>query len=311
MDLHDRFFGRGTPTLGGPPVANPAIERPLSLQLLFDAPLDLDPDALTLALRTYHPELAAATAELLAVPRQGPPDGHPENDSGPGLIGLVGWGRHVVKLIGVNGPMPENVVELCVRPAHYDDELKQDAYRAAAHVLLYYAGYEDDPLERYVALAAAAGALARFGGVVVMNEDARTSVPAAVLLPHDEDEGDMLTSLRSFPIPFLYGGFVKLEVEGVPGVWMRTYGNSQLGLPDLAFHAGDHHEGTFAFNTFGNMLEYLRDSGRPFAPGHTMQVGPDTYFRLRDPAEGECYLESDGEMLVCERITAAEINTPQ
>src|SRR3954468_19769096 len=100
MDFMDRFFGRDTPTPGGPPVANPRIERPVNLMALFDAPLDLDTDALTLALRGYDPALAAASAELLVVPRTEPPEGHPENDSPPAVLGLAGWGRHVVKLIG-------------------------------------------------------------------------------------------------------------------------------------------------------------------------------------------------------------------
>jgi hypothetical protein len=310
MDLLDRFFGRGTPRPGGDPVANPALENPLALQALFDAPLDLDADAVALALRSYHPDLAAATAELMVVPREGAPEGHPENDSPPALLGLIGWGNHVVKLIGFNAPMPAEVVERCVRAAHYDQETKEVAYRNAAHVLLYYAGYDPDPLEQYVALAAVAGVLARFGSVVTLNEHARTSVPSAALLPHPEDADDMLTALRTLPIPFLFGGFVKLEVEGEPGVWMRTYGNGLLGLPDLAIRAEGHHEGQTVFFLFSNMLGYLLESGKSFAPGHTMQVGPDTYLRLRDRSEAEWFLEADGEMLVAERITEDEINKP-
>src|SRR5262245_39632418 len=120
MDLLDRFFGRGTPTPDGPPVANPAIERPLSLGLLFDAPLELEPAAFPPSLRDYHREMAAGTTELHHVPRQQPPEGHPENDSPPGLIGLLAWRQHVVKLVGFNAPMPAAVVEGCVRPAHFD-----------------------------------------------------------------------------------------------------------------------------------------------------------------------------------------------
>lgn len=308
MDFLDRFFGRGTNPPGGPPVANPAIERGVALQLLFDAPLDLTADGLTAALRDYHPDLAAGTAELYPVPYQ-PPEGTPEEQRPPNFLGLFGWGPHVVKFVGFNAPIPAKVAEGCVRPAHYDQELKQAAYDSPAHALLYYAGYADDPLEQYVALAAVGGVLARFGALIVLNESARTSVPAAVLLPHEEDAGDMLDSLRTLPIPFLYGGFVKLEVEGQPGVWMRTYGNHLLGLPDLALHAEGHHEGQKTFSTFANILSYLRASGRAFFPGHTMQVGAKDYLRVRHPADGEWFLDSPGELFVCERIAADEVNT--
>src|SRR4051812_27671309 len=60
MELMDRFFGRGTPQFGEPPVANPWLENAPTFTLLFPAVPDLDPDALTLALRDYHPELGAA-----------------------------------------------------------------------------------------------------------------------------------------------------------------------------------------------------------------------------------------------------------
>ena len=297
-DSLNRFFGQGRPTPGGPPVANTRIEHPPSLQVVFDAIPELDADALTLALRSYHSELAAASAEFFASPRTAEP-----GDEGvpPDIYGLFGWGRHVVKLIGFNSPMPKEVVETCVRPAHYEDEVKQLAYTHTAHAILYYAGYDGDPLEQYVAVAAVAGCLARFGAVAVLNETAHTSVPAIVLLPDEADDLDILTAIRGLPLPFLFAGFVKLEIEEEPGVWMRTYGAHVLGLPDLALRAEGHHQGTFAFHAFANMLAYLRESGKSFIPGDSMQVGERTFFTLRERTEAEWYLESDGEMLVCER----------
>jgi hypothetical protein len=133
-------------------------------------------------------------------------------------------------------------------------------------------------------------------------------VPAAVLHPHEEDDGNLLASLRGFPLPFLYCGFVKLEVEGTPGVWMRTYGAHRLGLPDFALHATGHEQGSFVFEVFSNMLAYLRQTGKQFAPGNTMQVGENMYLRLRARTTEEWYLESEGEMLVAERIAATEVN---
>jgi hypothetical protein len=138
--------------------------------------------------------------------------------------------------------MPATAVETCVAPSHYAKELKKRAQSHRAHILLFYAGYEDSPFDRYVALAAAAGVLGRLGALVVLNESGHTSLPAAVLSGLNS-EGDMMDHLRSLPLLLLYCGFVKLEVEGIRGVWMRTYGAPLLQLPDLAAHATGHEDG--------------------------------------------------------------------
>jgi hypothetical protein len=301
MEFQDRFFGRGTPQLGGLPVANPRLADPPAFHLLFRAPLDLDADALTLALREYHPDLEKATAELQKL--------QPGGSNAPAVMGLIGWGRHVLKLVGYDSPLESNGVVECVQASHYEVEIKEDAYQHTAHIVLHYAGYEQDALEQHVALAAAAGVLARFGAIVTLNQAGHTSIPSVALLPHEEDEGDTLRALRGMPIPYIYAGFVKIEIDGEPGVWMRTYGCQVFGLPDLAFHAEGHHQGTLTFNLFSNMLAYLRGSDRTFAPGDTMGVGDGQFFRFRARSTEEWFLESVGEMLVVEPISADEVNT--
>ena len=204
--------------------------------------------------------------------------------------------------------MAAEAVETCVRPSHYDAELKDEAYRHASHVVLFYAGYETDVLEQYVALAAAAAALARFGAVVVLNETAHISVPAVTFLPHEEDNGDTLAAMRAIPLPYIYAGFVKIEVDGEPGVWMRTYGCHQFRLPDLAFLAEGHHEGTNTFGLFSNMLLYLRTTDKSFVPGDSMGIGNGEFYRFRVRTPEEWFLESKGDVLVVERINSDEMD---
>ncbi|MDY3558867.1 DUF4261 domain-containing protein [Gemmata sp. JC673] len=306
-DLLDRFFGKGVPKLGGPPVANPRLRDPLGLQCLFDIPLDLKADAVQAAVRDYHPDLDQATVELFHVPPDDKKRDRP-HDLEPAIMGLVAWGPHVIKLVAFANPMPPEAVRACVQPAHFAPEFKEVAYRHQTHVVLFYNGYDQDPLEQYVALAAVAGVLATFGAVFTLNETARTAIPAPVLTAHEEDNGDMLGALRGLPLVLLYCGFVKLEIEGQPGVWMRTYGAHRFGLPDLALHAPDHTSAQFTFELFGNALRYLRTSGQRFAPGHTMQVGDDLFLRLRARTPDEWYLDSEGEMLVAERAAGVDVS---
>lgn len=297
MSLISRFFGRkeSPDTAASALTANPAIEDPLSLQVVFSAPLALNEDALTAALRAYHPDMRQARAEI-------------EPDM-PELLAIVGWGKHIVRLVGFNAPYPQASIEACVAPAHYPAEVKAQVRAHVSNVLLYYAGFEEDVLEQYVALAAVAGALTDFNGVAVLNEHAHTSLPAGVFTR--ESMGDeSLDLLRSLPLTMLYCGFVKYEVEGTQGVWMRTYGGDAFGLPDFAALADGHHQGEQYSGMFNNIMAYLLESGAELAAGHTMQIGETSYMKLREPLESEYFLHGPGTVLVAEIIDGSQINQP-
>jgi hypothetical protein len=288
-DFFDRF------------AASPGAETPLGLQLLYPEPPDLDADAVTAALRDYHPDMAAATVELFAVADH-PAAAKLVSADGPpaSALGLLGWGNHVVKLAAFNAPMPYGPVETCVVPAMMPPELKEEARQHKAHVLLYYAGSDPDPVERYVALAAAAGALARFGASVILNEEARAAVPAYDLIPDAEE--DALRTLRGLPVPYLWGGFVRMDAGDANRLWVRTFANHRLGLPNLAYQTTGPGEVRRAFELFAGMLGYLKQMGETFTPGDTIDLGDGTKLRLREPADAEWYLDSDGLMLVVEPL---------
>lgn len=273
---------------------------PVGLQLLYGEPPEWDA-ALAAALRDYHPDLAAATAELVRVAGNPAAAGLVSADGPPAsALGLLAWGEHVVKLAGFDVPMPYGPVEACVLPAMMDPNLKAEAKRHTAHALLYYAGTAADPLERYVALAAAAGALARFGAAVVMNEEARAAQPATDLLP--EPGEDALHTLRTLPLPYLYAGFLRLDVGDGTRVWVRTFAAHRLGLPNLAYRTADPADVRRAFALFSGMLGYLRQTGESFAPGDAVDLGDGSRLGLRAPTELEWFLDSDGPMLVVEPL---------
>ena len=297
MSIFSRFFGRNeNDDRVTQLVANPQIENPLSLQLLHEGQLCLQSDEMTAALRSYHTSMATARCEIdQALSEEGK------------IFGLAGWGSHVIKLVGFDCPMPTEAVESCIAPSHYPQQLKDRARSHSGHVLLYYAGYESSPYEQYVALAAVAGALSDLGVIVVLNESAHTSFPAAALSDAEVD-GDIIELLRTLPLAILYCGFVKYEVEGMSGVWMRTYGAHLLELPDFAAYASGHDEGQRYFDIFENIFAYLKDSGAVLGAGHTMQVGEHEFLKCRERTEDEYFLESDGDLLVAEIIGSDEIN---
>jgi hypothetical protein len=299
VSIIDRFFGKRAPDerTPDPLVANTSIERPLSLQVLFSQAPPLDSAALSRTLRTFDRSTSAGRCDLdEELLREGK------------VLGLAGWGRHVVRYVGFDFPMPADAVEACVAGAHYDQGLKQKAREHRAHIILYYAGYDTSPLEQYVALAVVAAVFGRNDGLVVVNESGHTSLPMSMLL----DIGASKNScelLRKLPLPYLYCGFVKHQVEDVRGVWMRTYGAPLLGLPDFAAHAAGHHEGQRYFDIFENVFRYVLESGARLSRGHTMQIGTSEFMRLRAPKLDESYLmPAGGELFVMEIIGAHEIN---
>ena len=297
MSIFSRFFGRNEESADSAALlANPDIAQPLSLQVLFAEPLAITEAALADALRAYHPTMAKARAEIA-------PDM-------PEFLGMAGWDKHVVRLVGFNAPYPKDALEACVAPSHYPAAMKDEVRAHASHIILYYAGFETDPLEQYVALAAVAGALTGFKALAVLNEHAHTSLPAGVFAAESLGEESM-DLLRTLPLNMLYCGFVKYEVEGVQGVWMRTYGGDAFGLPDFATLAAGHDEGEVYSTTFNNIMSYMLESGAELAAGHTMQIGEDAYMKLREPAKEEYYLDGPGQVLVAEIISADQINTPE
>jgi hypothetical protein len=297
MSVFNRFFGKRESDDGPDDlVADPKKENGPALQVLFADAFTLDPAAVTRAMRAYHPSMANGRCELA----------DELNQEGK-IFGLAGWGEQVIQLVGFDLPMPKEVVELCVAPAHYGQPLKERARMHQSHLLLWYAGQEESVVEQFVALAAFAGVLERFGAVAVLNESAHTSFPAAAL-SGEGIEGDIMELLRTLPLPILYCGFVKYNIPNDTHVWMRTYGAHVLDLPDFAAYTNGHHEGQRYFDMFGSIMRYMLNTGRRLAAGHTMQIGSNDYLRCRAPTKDEPWLESKGEMLVVDVIGADQIN---
>lgn len=320
MSILSRFFGKveDDEDRASRLTANPPNQGAIGLQVLFDRALTLHSGEVTNSLRSYDGSMAAAQYEVDAgLSRQGK------------LIGLAGWGSHVVQILGFNLPMPPDAVESCVAPAHYSQELKQQAREHKSHVLLFYAGNDRSPYEQYIALAAVAGALSRFGGVVVLNESGHTSFPAQALVA--EGATNMIEQLRALPLPALYCGFMKYELsEGLDQldaahllidflaqtagcrIWMRTHGANVLNLPDLAAWAGGHEEGEEYFNLFDHVLRYLLGSGAKISIGHTAQIGNECFLQFRDATSDERAHggsgQDEGELLVVELIDNGPTN---
>lgn len=268
------------------------FSHPPSLQLLFAAEPDLD--GLESVLRMYHPETAGAEVEWL------PLDAVELSRDGPSATRLarIIWGEHGVTLAVFGAAMPAAAIDACLRAALLPEEVKADARAHRSHVLLYYAGSDLRPLAQLVALAAVAGALAEFGAIVTLNEEARAAILSTDLLP-DRPGEDMMAVLRGLPVPYLYGGFAKMVLSDSGAVWMRTFANPRLGLPNFAYHAAGHAEGQATFQLFTALAGYLLESGATFAAGESLRLD-DAIYTLRLPEASEWWLDGPGPLWVLE-----------
>jgi hypothetical protein len=98
-----------------------------------------------------------------------------------------------------------------------------------------------------------------------------------------------------------------MEIEGEPGVWMRTYGCHAFRLPDFALRAEAHHQAPSILELFSNMLNYLRSTTKTFVPGDRMGIEAGQLFHFRARTAEEWFLESVGEMLVLEQLDPDEV----
>jgi hypothetical protein len=271
----------------------------LTLQVLFSQHLNIDVGTFQEIVRGFAAELEEASVEWYSLSE------HPElaqlvtGDGPPATeVGIIHFGEHLVKLVQCDGPLPYGPMRTCVDTALMAPEDKQVAYQHLSHILLYEVSAAPDPLERQVAVAGIAAVLASLGGSTILNEEARAAAPGPDFIP--EENEDIFATLRSLPIPYLYGGIVRLDLDDPTGMWVRSFANHKLGLPNLAMKVTHPDEVRFAFELFAGILGYLRKMEESLVAGDTADLG-ERKVSFREPTEQEWYLESDGVMLVIEQ----------
>ena len=288
MGIFSRFFAKKTESkqMDNSIVPNPDIENAISVSIVFSGALNINNDELLAKLKSIDPTIKDIRYET--------PFGQLEE----GMCILVSWGKHVIRVFGLNAPYPKAVLETCVAPASYSQEIKQQVYESDSHLLLYYVGYEQNVLEQYLALTRLAVCFEQFNALAVINEDAHTSLPIN-FINELASEKDGLTTLGEC-LPLLFCGFVKYEIENIKGIWMRTYGANKFGLPNFAALANSYEESEYYFDMFSNILNYLRQSQATMNPGDTMEMGDNRMMSLRAPQDDEYFLKDQGDLLVIE-----------
>ncbi|HIA54602.1 MAG TPA: hypothetical protein EYN91_21370 [Candidatus Melainabacteria bacterium] len=188
--------------------------------------------------------------------------------------GIAATDAHKVKLNFCDKKLDEQ--ELAQINAHL--RLVPDASAAIkmhnAYIDLSVEPNPEKPLQAYHLLTFLACMIAVRGGLAIANINGFTSFSAQQLLQLFGDD-DWLDAIANMPPLFLFSGPVVHEFDDNPALWMRSYGNHLLGIPDL---------GTFippeivqeyvpmTLQVFDNIMTYMIESGTQVEPGHTMET---------------------------------------
>ena len=150
----------------------------------------------------------------------------------------------------------------------------------------------EKPLEAYQLLAFLGLMLATNNGLIIANVNGFTSFNSSGLQMLLGDE-DWMDAIENMPPLFLFSGPVIHEFDDNELLWMRSYGNHLMNIPDLGTAFSNHIVQQYVpmtLTVFDNMMSYMIETGTKVEPGHTMEsetvlisIGeqpakPDEYF---------------------------------
>ncbi len=148
------------------------------------------------------------------------------------------------------------------------------------------------PLEAYQVLTFLACMIATHSGLIIANINGFASFNAVQMLTLFADD-DWLDAIENMPPLFLFSGPVIHEFDDNDLLWMRSYGNHLLGIPDLGTIISKEILQEYVpmtLEVFDNIMSYMIESGSKVEPGHTMEsetvvinvreqpAKPDEYF---------------------------------
>jgi hypothetical protein len=262
----------------------------IGLDVALTHSLQTTPAEMANHLRSFHPSLASVQIN------------ENESFSSPeGLLMVIQWDNHVVRLFGVDAPLPDTVIQSCVLPAFYDTSIKEQIFNHQAHLLLFHLNENVPVLEQYTALTIIAAALYSKGAIAILNESSNSSLPMQFLIAPNTEQ-DQLEYLRTLPLPLLYCGMATFQLEDTQIIWMRTYGAQKFGLSNLALQLTDQTQDINGLELFSDSLSYSLNTNKKPKPGDSSEHA-GRLFIFRQPTANEYFLiDEENTTLVFELV---------
>ncbi|MCS7073961.1 MAG: hypothetical protein NZ108_05800 [Bacteroidia bacterium] len=202
------------------------------------------------------------------------------NDGGV-LLAEVSFGEHRIEVIGIQAPVPKDVVERCVLPSHWAADIKELIQSHRGNVVLCYAGSDLDPVEQYLALYKVAAGLYNDNLVGVLNEAAWSCHPAPIIPKLVSDE--LIQVCRDSPPLIFWTGFFITETE--EGFWFFTKGYHLFGLRELVFFSEQPEDVPSVMQLFNELFYYLFFEKASVQVGDILRLNENDFFEFSEPSQ--------------------------
>lgn len=198
----------------------------------------------------------------------------------------------VLDALHVRAPLPAALIDRLSQVTHWREDAKARLRDHDQHLIVWFAGGSDDPIEQYIALIRAGEMLGGRALQGIVLEPAVNFLPASFVPRMTGPEG--IRSMRErVPIGILTG-MIKVGTED--GLWMATRGHEVFGVPNFATLAPPHVPPSQVKQLFQGLFDYAR-SGARLELGQTIDIGPSRY-RFDPVVEYKSHVEGGGETFV-------------
>lgn len=217
-------------------------------------------------------------------------------------------GNEIFDLIGIDGPLPENIVSYTVGCAYGNPDEIQAMRAHGFHILAFYKGENKDRQAIFNAYKKLAYGFLSQGLLCLANPYSWNVIGANLLQGMVED--DDTRAFAETPAMMIWRSFIKIPYKD--GVWFVTKGNNLFGIHEYAYF-GSIEEAQNIYDIFETVFSYIYEGEGTVAIGDTMQTDEDEFIRFKSIDEVTSNLKETlrGETigtLVIEKISSSEIN---
>ena len=267
-------------------------ELNFALYLLFSNSFEINKDAIIKRINSIN------VAKKLKIKLEAVDDSHVKDSL---YLNMV-INNHKFKLIGLDAPLPENIVRRTIRCGHgRKDELarmEENKY----YVIAFYEGNSKDMNKIFNAYSKLAyGFLEHnlLGLVNGYNWNALT--PSLIKRIAEEDSAKELANTAAI---MLWRNLIKIPYKD--GVWFVTKGNNLYDVYEFAYF-GTIEEAKEVYDIFENEFKYVYETKAHITVGEVIKIKDNEYLRFREVYELEEVLQGDGiGTLVIEKIKSGE-----
>lgn len=215
-------------------------------------------------------------------------------------------GKETFDLIGINAPLPENIVNYTVGCAYGSPEEIQEMREHGFHILVFYKGKNKNRQAIFDAYKKLAYGFLSQGLLGIANPYSWNVIGANLLQDMVEDEETSV--FAKTPAMMIWRSFIKLPYE--EGVWFVTKGNNLFGIHEYAYF-GSLEEAQDIYDIFETVFSYIYEGEGTAGAGDMIQTGEEEFIRLKELDETNigCKEALKGETtgtLVIEKVSKDE-----